>query len=371
MNFEPTQEQMLISESARAFATSVGANSRRANDEARIWRDLADGGWLGMAFPSDHGGMGLSGIELMLFCEALGAELVLSPYRLGAVVVGHLLHAADDRADLLRQLIRGDWRAALALHEPGVRFAPTAPSTAAKTVGSGFRISGAKHFVPIGSDLDAIILAARLDTGETALFQIDLSNTGIMLERFIATDGSAAANITLDDIAVPASALLARGRHAETLLLDAVNVGSALGCAEMAGGMSRLVDETRDYLLTRKQFGTPLAEFQVIQHRLADMALEYQLARSAAMNAIAALDSRSPGRSRAISLARIQCSQAAGLIGRAAVQLHGGMGMTSELDIGWRFKRLLCLDVELGDVDHHFGQCLPRGQTAAAGPLRQ
>jgi alkylation response protein AidB-like acyl-CoA dehydrogenase len=358
MNFEPTQEQVLISESAQSFAKAVAANPQRPEDEARIWRDLADNGWLGMAFPSDYGGMGLSGIELMLFCEALGAERVLSPYRMGAVVVGHLLHAAEDCAELLRQLIGGDWRAALAVHEPGVRFAPTAPITAAAATASGFCISGAKQFVPIGGHLDAIILPARLDTGETAVFRLDLSNTGIILEHFIGTDGSSAANVTLDSVEVPASALLARGTHAERLLLDAIDVGSALGCAEMAGGMGRLVDETRDYLLTRKQFGTPLAGFQVIQHRLADMTLEYQLARSAAMNAIAAVGSRDPGRSRAISLARIQCSQAAGLIGRAALQLHGGMGMTSELEIGWRFKRLLCLDVELGDADHHFGRCL-------------
>ena len=360
MNLELTEEQSLIRASAEAIAGQIGPRACPPEREAESWRALAEGGWLGMALPEDVGGMAMDAVATMLFCRALGAERVLSPFRMGALVAGRLIQSTgtgDTQTELLRQLVSGDRRFAVALHEHGVRFTPHAPLSHVRIDDAGLVLNGAKCFVPVGADSDAVLLPARMDGDELAILLVDRNATGVTAEPFVATDGSSAMHINFADAVLSANALLARGAAAERALADALDCGSAALCAEMVGVMDRMIRQTREYLVTRKQFGAPIAGFQAIQHRIVDMTLEYELAASAAMNAAAAMDADQEDRTRRISLARIQCSHAGQWIGRQAVQLFGGMGMTQEVEIGWLLKRLLCLDVELGDADYHYGRC--------------
>ncbi|WP_109808874.1 acyl-CoA dehydrogenase family protein [Sphingosinithalassobacter portus] len=360
MNLELTEEQSLIRASAEAIAGQIGPLACPPEREAESWRALAEGGWLGMALPEDAGGMAMDAVATMLFCRALGAERVLSPFRMGALVAGRLIQSTGTggtQTELLRQLVSGDRRFVVALHEHGVRFTPDAPLSHVRMDDAGLVLNGAKCFVPVGADSDAVLLPVRIDGDALAILLVDLNATGVTAEPFVATDGSSAMHINFADAVLSANAMLARGTLAERALADALDFGSAALCAEMVGVMDRMIRQTREYLVTRKQFDAPIAGFQAIQHRIVDMTLEYELAASAAMNAAAALDAKPDDRARRISLARIQCSHAGQWIGRQAVQLFGGMGMTQEVEIGWLLKRLLCLDVELGDSDYHYGRC--------------
>jgi alkylation response protein AidB-like acyl-CoA dehydrogenase len=358
MNFDYSDEQQQLADSVRKFlAQSYGFEQRKAilqsarGDSEQVWNTFAEMGLTALAVPEEHGGFGGGAIDLIPVMEACGEALVVEPL-LDQIVAGRLL-ARCGGAARLPGAIDGSIRLAFAYLEPGRRYELAPQGTTATKAGDGWVLNGAKCVVVGAPAADQLIVSA--DAGGASLFVVDAKAQGVSLNPCRTVDGQRAADIRFDNVQLGADALLGAAGAAQPLIDEAVDFAIALQCADAIGAMAFANDTTLEYLKTRKQFGVPIGSFQALQHRIVEMFIHTEQARSMAILAAAKVDGAASAaeRQRAVSAAKVKIADAARIVSQEAVQLHGGMGMTEELKISHTFRRLTTLGQRFGDADHH------------------
>ena len=366
MDLTPSDEQRLLRESVDRFVSETyTADHRRkvASDplgfSADIWKQFADLGWLALPISEAHGGLGGGAIEIGILMEAFGRGLVSEPY-LSTVVIGASLISEcgtdAQKQALLPKIADGSLYLAFAHSERQARFDLADIRTTAKKTTDGWRLDGHKIAVLDGNAAGQIIVSARVNdaNGEPCLFLVPQGTRGLALRDFPRLGGGRACNLELRDVQLPADALLGDGSDALPAIEAVIDRAMAALGAEAVGIMQTLLDQTLEYTKIRKQFGRPLSANQVIRHRLADMAMQCDEARSMALRAALMADAEPVARSRAASGAKAKIGKCARFVAEQSVQLHGAMGVTEELDIGSYFKRLLAFDTLFGGSAHHY-----------------
>ncbi|BES73781.1 pimeloyl-CoA dehydrogenase small subunit [Marinobacter nanhaiticus D15-8W] len=372
MNFNLTEEQQMLQDSLRRFlANEYGFDKRGKIIESgegldrTTWNAFAEMGLLGFTFPEDYDGLGGNAIDTMLVMDCFGRALVVEPYLATVVLGGGLIRDAGSeaqKAEILPKIAAGEHFLALAHSEPGARYNLTHVKTAAMKDGDGFLLSGRKTAVIHGAQADQLIVSARTDgkVGDAAglsLFLVDRTAPGLTLQDFATHDGLRTAEVHLDNVRVKAGAVIGEIGDAAPAIEKMVDLGIAALCAEAVGAMEALNETTLEYIKTRKQFGVPIGKFQVLQHRMADMFIAAEQAKSMAILAASEADSDDRAKRReAISMAKTLVGQSARYVGQQAVQLHGGMGVTEEMFAAHLFKRLTLINLLFGDTDHHLAQ---------------
>jgi alkylation response protein AidB-like acyl-CoA dehydrogenase len=374
MDFEFTEDQNLLAEAVQKFmATRYGSEQRRAILKSPgawsrdVWSALTEIGLVGLLVPAEQGGLGSGPVETMLAMNAFGAGILLEPYWSSAVFATVLLKklGGASAAKLLEGLATGEHIAAVAHAEPGSRYDYGRVATAARKAGGAWSLSGAKAVVLGANAADTLLVSARApgDGDGLSLFAVPRSLRGVRVREYLTIDGRGAADVTLEDAAVGADALLGVEGAARSALDDAHDVALAALCADAVGSMKALLDATGKYLQTREQFGQPIGKFQALQHRMADMLIHFEQAKSMAY--LAAMQCETADvveRRRVLSAAKALIGQSARFIGQQAVQLHGGMGMADELDVSHLFRRLTAMELTLGDTDHHLENFVALGR---------
>jgi alkylation response protein AidB-like acyl-CoA dehydrogenase len=371
MDFDFSDDQQSLRDAvARWVDKGFGFERRHALAKAggatrAVYAELAELGLTGLAVPEDHGGLGFGAIEAMVVSEELGRGLVNAPFTAGALVAPALLAAAPDalQAAWLPRIVSAEALVVLAHQEQGARYRLNRVTTRAVQGADGWRLSGRKHVVPAGDEADAFIVPARLSGADD-----DHAGIGLFIvERGAATvrgyptqDGARAADLTLVD--TPAALVTTEGWP---VLETAVDIAIASHCAEGVGLMDRLLAITVEYMNTRKQFGVPIASFQALRHRVADVKMQLELARSMSYYASLKLGEPAEARRRAVSQARVQLGQSMRFVGQQCVQMHGGIGVTDEYIASHYFKRLTVLEMGFGDTLHHLGEVSARMQDTA------
>jgi alkylation response protein AidB-like acyl-CoA dehydrogenase len=348
------------------------AQSELGYDPAQ-WSQFAELGAIAALFPESEGGFGGDGFDVSVVFECLGRGLVVEPF-LGALMVGQaLVHAGSGEQKAgLAGIIDGSTIAALAHDEPGSHYELTQVATRAERAGDGWRLTGAKAVVQHGQAANLLLVSARTagapgDEAGISLFLVPADAEGITTRDYRKVDGGRAAEIRFDDVVLPSGALLGKENEGLALLEHALGYGILALCSEAVGAMEIARRDTLEYLRTRKQFGKPIGSFQALQHRMAVLLLEIEQARSAVINAAAAMsESDSVLRQRALSAAKFSIGRIGTLVAEECIQLHGGIGMTWELPLPHYAKRLVMIDHELGDEDHHLERFIALGRSLKA-----
>lgn len=364
MDWVFNSDETLIRDSVRRyFDGEYGFDARRARIahpqgfSRETWQQLADLGVL--ALPLSTGSGGLGAVGLLIVAEACGRALVVEPW-LSTLLVMRAIELGGSQAqrETLDRLTAGEAILAFAHEERAMRYDVGRLTTTAEPSGEGLRLRGEKALVLHGAAADQLLVSARTGQG-VSLVIVDAKTPGVRVQRYTTADGLPAADVAFDDVVVPHSAAVGAAGEARDILDRLLDHGATALSAEAVGVMDALLTRTLTYLGTRQQFGQPLARFQALQHRVADMAMEVEQARSMAL--VAALANEGDDvleRQRAVSAAKARVNIAAKFVGEHAVQLHGGIGMTDELDVSHYFKRLTMISRTYGDADHHLGRYL-------------
>ncbi len=356
MDFTLSPEQLLIKDSVARFSAGDHAGGEH-------WPTFAELGWLALGAPDEVGGFG-GPLETLLLMEQFGRGLVRSGYVAQVVFAGTILRVAE-RTDLLQRLVDGEERFAVAYEERGARYDPSRVATTAARDGSGYGMSGSKVRVLDAGSAGTLIVSARTDEGIT-LFAVPAAS----VERtpYAAEDGSDVASVRLDGVRVDESAVIGLAGDGLALLERALDHATGALCAEALGLMSVMLEATVEYTKQRQQFGVPIGSFQALQHRMAEMFIELELARSMAYLAAMTLTEEADpaARRRGISAAKVQVAKSGRFVGQNAIQLHGGIGMSEEYKVGHYFKRMTLVERLLGDADFHLRRYL--ACRAAAAP---
>ena len=369
MDFDFTDDQNALRNAVARWVDKSFAFERRhamakAGGYTRMaYRELAELGLTGLAVAPEHGGMGFGAVEAMVVMEELGRGLVSAPYASAALVTPTLLNAAEGAAPAawLARVADGSALVVPALQERGARYRLDTVATIATQAAGAWSLAGHKSLVPAGDEADAYILPARLGPHAIAPIGLFLVERGRCAVRGYPTqDGARAADLTL--AASPAQLLIS---DATSTLEAAVDVGIAAACAEAVGLMDKLLAITVEYMNTRKQFGVPIASFQALRHRIADVKMQLELARSMSYFASLKLAEPAAQRRRAVSQAKLQLGQSMRFVGQQCIQLHGGIGVTDEVSVSHYFKRLTMLELAYGDTLHHLGEVSARMQDNA------
>jgi len=367
MNFDYNEEQQLLADSVQRFVQKgYDFESRRkivASPEgysAEVWSTFAEMGLLGLPVSPDYGGFGGGAVDMMSVMEAFGEALVVEPYvstvGLGARLVSRAGSEAQKQA-ILPAVVEGGMKLALAQTEDGARYNLARVATRATKSGAGWKLEGRKRVVLGAPSADRLVVAATTGKG-VSLFLVDRQAPGVKLAPFGTVDGMRAADVELAGVEVGADALLGAEGEGLEALEEAVDFATALVCAEAVGAMKSANDATLEYLKTRKQFGVTIGTFQALQHRIVDMFIAAEQARSMATLAASKADSAADAadRKHAISAAKIRVAEACRHISQESVQLHGGMGMSEELKVSHSFRRLTVIAQQFGDADHHLAR---------------
>ena len=369
MNFDLSEEQQLLGDSLKRYLTNEYSIDARTKIVASptgwsetVWAAFAEMGLLGVPFAEEHGGFGGTAVDVMLVMEALGEGLVVEPYWVNVGLAGRLVArgaSAAQQAQILPALIQGKRRLAVAHGETSARYDLRHVGARAKRSGAGYTIEGEKRAVLHGAAADALVVSARTsgadtDSGGISLFLVDRATAGLIVKDYRTIDELRAADVWLSGVTVPADALLGAEGQALPLIEDAADYATALLCAEAVGAIRYANETTLEYLKTRRQFGVPIGSFQALQHRMVDMVISYEQARSMSCFACVKVDTAGAAeRRRAVSAAKIKVADACRHVSQEAVQLHGGMGMTEELKVSHTFRRLTMIAQTFGDADHH------------------
>lgn len=368
MDFSFTEEQTLLRNMVQSFVQdNYDFDSRmkivRSEEgmSREIWGQFAELGLLAAPFSEEMGGLDGGPIETMVIMEELGRGLVVEPYLPTIVLCGGILsrHASDAQKEAhLPGIIGGEDVWALAYAEPQSRFNPADVLTSAKADGDGYVLNGTKAVVAAAPWASKLIVSARIsgdqrDSDGLGLFIIEKSASGVSTQDYPTVDGNRASEVTLENVTVGADALIGDAGNGLALLDEALDYGIGAVCAEAIGHMKCLNDATVEYCKTRKQFGVPIGSFQVLQHRMVDMFMEYEQSVSMTYMVNMKLTESEAERKKAAAGAKVQIGKSGRFVGQEAVQLHGGMGMTEELNVGHYFKRLTVIDTQFGNVDHH------------------
>jgi alkylation response protein AidB-like acyl-CoA dehydrogenase len=369
MDLTLSDEQRLLRESVDRFiAETYHADHRRkaAGDplgfSPAIWKQFAELGWLALPIAEEYGGLGAGAIETGIVMEAFGRGLVCEPY-LATVVIGAALVAEcgseAQKQAILPGVADGSLCLAFAHSERAARYDLADVRTTAAKTADGWRLDGHKIAVLDGKAAGQIIVSARVAnsngaSGRMSLFLVPAGTPGVTLRDYARLGGGRACNLDLAGVHLPAGALLGDGGDALGAIEAVVDRAMAALGSEAVGIMQTLLDTTLEYTKIRKQFGRPLSANQVIRHRLADMAMQTDEARSMALRAALMADAEPVARGRAASGAKAKIGKCARFVAEQSVQLHGAMGVTEELDIGAYFKRLLAFDSLFGGSTHHY-----------------
>ena len=369
MNFEFTEEQQQLHDSVDRYLAGQysfdkfrAINASQAGWDKAAWVGLGELGVLALNVPAAQGGLGFGPLETLAMMGPCGRSLLLEPFLSSAVIATAVLRAhADDAmaAELLTQMASGQAIAVLGHFERESRFETQWLTTRATRSQAGFRLDGHKAVVMHAAAADTLLISARTagdagDAGGVTLFRVPRDTPGLTLDSYPTIDGQRAADVYLKGVEVPAAGRLGAEGAALAVIEAALDIGLAALCAEAVGVMQALIDATVAYVQNRQQFGVPIGRFQALQHRIADMLIHLEQARS--MSYLAALrcaDENVTERRRALSAAKVVIGQACRFVGQQAVQLHGGMGMTDELIVSHWFKRLTAAELMFGDSDAH------------------
>lgn len=370
MDFAYSEEQRMLTDSLRRVMDEQwGYEQRRARFaqgqlDRSAWRQLAELGVAGLMVPQDFGGFGQTPATMLVVHEVLGRGIVSEPVIASAVMAVTMLAESDNEAIKTKWLgahAEGEAVLAVAWQEAGERYSIEPVGTELRSSDEGLVLTGRKQSVWHAAGSDAMVVTALLD-GEMALVLVPTRASGVTLEDYPTFDFSRCANVTFEQVKLEAGALLAKGDQARAIFAHGFDHGITALCAHACGAMQYLIEVTTNYLKTRKQFGQPLINFQVLQHRLADMLIQQEMALSATYVAAASLsDSDHALRSKRVSMVKTEVAQSARFVGEQAVQLHGGMGVTDEYEVGDYFKRLTYVGSLLGDNNFH----LARAQSVA------
>jgi alkylation response protein AidB-like acyl-CoA dehydrogenase len=369
MDFDFSDEQRQLHDAVRSFLAkehpferSLAIKRSGSGWDPTLWRGLADLGVTAINVPAELGGLGYGPQETLSLMDACGPTLLQEPVLTSAVIATALLNqfaGAAPAADMLRAMARGEHIAAVAHFESDGRFDARRVAARARPDGEGYRLDAHKAVVLHAGMADTLLVSARTagevrDQAGVALFMVSRGTPGLLLEEYSTVDGQRAAEVHLRDAKLPAASRLGSEGGALPAIEAAFDIGVAALCAEAVGIMQAVLNATVEYLRTRQQFGQPIGRFQVLQHRVADMAVHLEQARS--MSYLAALRCISADvgeRRRALSAAKVVIGDAGRFIGQQAVQLHGGMGMTDDLPVSHWFKRLTVINLMFGDSDTH------------------
>ena len=395
MDFDFTSEQTQLADTVRRFVEKdYGFETRKAivaspgGTSDAVWGKLVDLGLTALPMPEAQGGFDGTAVDLLLVLQELGRGLVAEPY-FATVFAAEFVKRSGRQLALLDEVAAGSMKMAAALGEAKSRHDWTVVETEAAAAGDGYVLTGHKSVVPFGAQADRLVVSARMSVGASAgasanesglaLFVVDATADGVVRHDLRTLDGQRVAEIDLKGVAVAGDALLAQGAAARELLDAVTDHGIALLCAEAVGVMEAMNAATLEYAKTRKQFGQAIGRFQVLQHRMVEMFMHLEQARSMTYLAAVKADAADPRERRRIASAtKVRVGQAARYIGQQAVQIHGGMGVTNELPAAHYFKRLTMIELTLGDTDHHLQRFIAASgneavttQAAAVGRVRE
>lgn len=369
MNFELSTEQQLLRDSVARFVQDNYELENRLKLVATklgfseaLWQKMAELGWLALPFTEADGGFGGDQIDTMVIMEQFGKGLVLEPFFANVVLGGGIVKrtaSSKQKALLLPGLLDGSRQLTLGYAEEQARFDLHDVTTTARVQGDAFIINGHKSMVANAATASQLIISARtgggqIDENGISLFIVDADAEGVSLENFPTVDGLRASEVTLKDVKVTSENLLGELDNGFAILNAVSNDAILALSAEAVGAMEVLYKDTVEYTQEREQFGHPLAEFQVLQHRMVEMFMEYEQCKSLLYRAtLEVAQGNSATAQRTVHALKHLIGKTAIFIGENAVQLHGGMGMTEELRIGHYFKRLLVIDAQFGNADFH------------------
>ena len=371
MDFNFTEEQSMLRDTVASYLQDTyDFDARRAIIKSDAgwkpenWNAFAEAlGILGAPFSEELGGLGGGATENMIVMEEFGKALVVEPY-LGTVVIGggFMKHSGyAGAASVIENIIGGQTTIAFAYAEPQARYTWQDLKTTARKEGSGYVLNGHKAVVVGAPWATHLIVTARTgggqrDAGGVSVFLVDKSAKGITTRDYPTVDGARASEVYFENVSVGADALIGPEGGAMPLIDQVMDEATAAVCAEAVGVLRKLHEGTLDYTKQRKQFGQPIAQFQVLQHRMVDMFIQVEQSVSMTYMATIKLDEPAAERAKAVSAAKVQIGRACKFVGQNAIQLHGGMGMTDEMAVGHYFKRATIIEGVFGSVDHHLNR---------------
>jgi len=372
MDFSFTEEQSLLQDSVQRFVQNsyeFETRQKLVKTEEGFsrdnWSSFAELGWLALPFAEESGGFGGTAVETMIMMEEFGKGLVVEPYVTTVIMAGSIIEAGGSTAQkegVLAEIMAGTKLAAVAYVEPQARFNLADVTTSAVASDEGYTLNGFKGVVLGGPSADVLVVPARTsgeqrDRDGITLFLVDASAEGISRRDYPTIDGGRASEVTINDVSVGAGDMLGEAGAGLELLEVGINNGILAVCAEAVGAMEVLYKTTVEYCKTREQFGQPIGKFQVLQHRMVDMFMEHEQAKSLLyMAAIRMSEDDDVAARKAISALKVQVGKGGRFVGQNAIQLHGGMGMTDELNVGHYFKRITAVETLFGNADFHLKQ---------------
>ncbi len=368
MNFDYSEEQQLLADTLRRYLNNDYSFDTRTRIVASpsgwsesVWAALAEMGILGVPFPEAYGGYGGSTVDMMVVMEALGEALVVEPY-VATLLGGQFVARGGSPAQrerILPALVQGKHRLAFAHTERGARYHLRHVGTRARRSARGYVLDGEKGAVLHGACAETLVVSARTagddtDASGISLFLVERDTPGVTVKEYRTIDELRGADVWLSEVALPEDALLGVEGTALGLIEEVTDYGIALLAAEAVGAIRYANEATLEYIKSRRQFGVPIGSFQVLQHRMVDMTISYEQARSLACLGCVKVDTAEAAERRWIASAvKIKIADACRHVSQEAVQLHGGMGMTEELKISHTFRRLTMIAQSLGDAEHH------------------
>ena len=371
MNFSLNEVQTMLADSIDKFiANDYDFETRQEHVASKIgysretWRMFAEFGWTAVPFSEHDGGFDGGPVDMLVIMERFGRGLIVEPYLANVILAGGVLRRAasdDQKQEWLRPIIAGELQATLAFAEPQGRYEIADIATVAKVDGNGWMINGAKSYVLNGGNSELLIVPARTAGEQTdergiSLFAIAADSDGVTIRDYETIDGQRAAEILFDDVVVAGDRLIGDVGRGYDALQETVADATIAVCAEAVGIMRVLADKTIEYSKNRSQFGVPIGSFQALQHRMVEMYTACEQSQSLLLWAVMTLANGGDEASRAINSIKYQVGTAGKRVGEEAVQIHGGMGVTWELDVAHYFKRLTAIGQIFGNADWHLGK---------------
>ncbi|NOX40755.1 MAG: pimeloyl-CoA dehydrogenase small subunit [Alphaproteobacteria bacterium] len=368
MDFEHSDERKMLADTLDRWvlqdyplAARLTAGASELGYARDKWASLAELGVIGALFAEEDGGFGGHGFDLSVVFQSLGRGLVVEPLLQSGVLGGGAVALGGGQAELIEALISGEKQTALAHFEASDGGEIDAIEAVAEKTRDGWRLRGQKAVVRSAASADFLVVSAKSAAG-VSLFMVPSDNGGLSLQTYQTIDGGSASEVLLDAVDLPTDALIGTEGQGAEILTEVLGRGVLCLCAEALGLMEVIRDITVEFLQTRKQFGLPIGKFQALQHRMAEMLLEIEQVKSAVINAADVVDTPGRPRERALSAAKYTVGRVGKLVAEEAIQMHGGMGMTWEYPLGHFAKRLVMIDHELGDEDHHLTRFIALGR---------
>jgi alkylation response protein AidB-like acyl-CoA dehydrogenase len=358
MNLDYNDEQNMLREQIQKFCESEYDFYKREeivksskDFDPNVWNLFAEQGWLSMPFSEQSGGLGFGPIELSILFEEFGKALVIEPYLSTVVLSGTLLDKStfSEKNDLIEKICTGSIHISLAYAEVDNGYDYLNPST---TLDSKFVLNGTKTLVLNGSNAEKIIVTCTNDD-TLNIVVLDANTPGVSINSFSTVDGQSCSEISFENVKLNKSNIIATGNDAANLLNETINLATLCICAEAVGCMESCYHKTLEYTKGREQFGQPISGFQVLQHRMVDMFIESELAKSLLIKAVLEVNNRSDEMYKHVSALKSYVGKSGKLSAKEAVQLHGGMGVSEEMMIGHYLKKMISIDALFGNADYH------------------